>query len=309
MQWPRGPMNQLHIAAGTGSVEAVAPLLSTVNIDQGDPKGRTPLHFAATLGSARVVKLLLNKGANVSIPNHEGFTALISCAQQGHLVVCRMLVEAGADIEAANSQGSTPLYLAATRGHREIVETLIEAGANVDCRRVAGTTPLFSAAEMGHVDIVRVLLRAKADALLTRTDPSGDTWLPLDAAVATGHAEVAYELIRQRGVDGCAGPSRGVNALRLAVQFQPVHLVAKLMDAGLVDTGGALVNAAECGHEAHMKLLLRRATGGRAYLNKACDPIGVTPLLLAAGEARSHRPGSRDCSLTPGPMFRRLFNS
>lgn len=32
-----------------------------------------------------------------------------------------------------------------------------------------------------------------------------------------------------------------------------------------------------------MKLLLQRATGGRAYVSKARDHIGVTPLLFAAG--------------------------
>lgn len=291
MRWPRGPTNELHMAAGTGSVNAVTPLLSTVNINQGDPTGCTPLHFAATLGFSRVVKLLLNKGANVSIPNDEGFTALISSAQQGHLVVCKMLVGAGADIEAANDQGSTPLYLAATRGHREIVEALIEAGANVDCRRVGGTTPLYSAAERGHVGIVKLLLQAKASPLLPSTDSSGATWIPLDAAVATGHPEVAYELIRQHGIDGCGGPSRGVDALCLAVQFQPDHdVLTKLMDAGVVDTGEALLRAADCGHEASMKLLLQRATGGRAHLNKIRNPEGVTPLLFAAGVGTNPSP-------------------
>lgn len=186
-------------------------------------------------------------------------------------------MKAGADIEAANDQGSTPLYISATRGHREIMEALIEAGANVDCRRVAGTTPLFSAAERGYIDIVRLLLRAKASSLLTRTDPSGETWIPLDAAVATGHPEVACELIQQRGIDGCGGPSRGVNALSLAAQFQSIHILAKLLDAGVVDTGDALLFATELGREAPMKILLQRAPGGRAYATKAGDAMGVTP--------------------------------
>ena len=55
--------------------------------------------------------------------------------------------------------------------------------------------------------------------------------------MARGHAKVALELIQQRGLDGCGGPIRGVTALCLVVQFQPVEHLAKLMDAGLVDTG------------------------------------------------------------------------
>eukprot|EP00903_Cladosiphon_okamuranus_P008849 g8473.t1 len=228
MQWPRGPMNHLHFAACTSDMKAVKALLSStaVNIDLGDPKGHTPLHFAAILGSERVVKLLLDKGANMAVPNFEGFMVLISCAQQGHVVVCKMLVAAGADVEVANLQGSTALYTAATRGHRGIAEALIDAGVSVDRRRVAGTTPRFTAADIGHFDIAKLLLRAKADALLTRTDPSDDTWLPLDTAVATGHLEVACELIRQRGIDGCAGPSRGVSALCLPVRLQQVQVLA-----------------------------------------------------------------------------------
>lgn len=73
-QWPRGPKNRLHHAAHCGSVEGTLALLSqeSINIDQGDPEGVTPLMFAAVKGSSRVVRILLSRGANTSYSQGQG---------------------------------------------------------------------------------------------------------------------------------------------------------------------------------------------------------------------------------------------
>lgn len=80
-QCPRGPANELHSAAIQGSVERVVALLSRGSIDiidhGEDEDGRTPLIMAASEGHYRVVRILVNKGANLSRADDKGANALL----------------------------------------------------------------------------------------------------------------------------------------------------------------------------------------------------------------------------------------
>lgn len=131
----RGSLNDLHRAAFHGMTERTIALLSSgsINVDQGDPKGVTPLMFSAQEGQLHVARILLDRGANVSITDQGGFSALRSSAEYGHLAVTLQMVKAGADLELRASTGATPLHLTAQNGHPEIASALIEAGADVDC--------------------------------------------------------------------------------------------------------------------------------------------------------------------------------
>lgn len=77
-QRPRGRENELHRTVGCGSIEGTISLLSSgsIDIDQGDPKGVTPLMISAAHGHSRVVRILLEKGANVSLVDDSGYAAL-----------------------------------------------------------------------------------------------------------------------------------------------------------------------------------------------------------------------------------------
>lgn len=285
---PRGPWTELHHAV-CDSVERTAAALSTgeIDVDQANMQGQTPLMLAVFQGHARMVGLLLNKGASVSRVEDDGYTALHVSAQQGHPAVTKLLVEAGADLEARGSTaGCTPLGIAADRGHSEVMSILIEAGANPNhCRISEGVTPLYSAADNGHVDAVKLLLRAKANPLLVARPSLDSTAVPLDVAAQNGHLGVVRELIRERGIKGCGGASGGVDALAVAVHEKQVEIMEILTNAGVVDTGLALLAAAEIGFESAVKFLLRQmkwTTRGEraAYLN-TLGRTGQTPLFAA----------------------------
>ena len=288
-------MNELHRAVGSGSLQRVLALLSTksIDIDQRTlEEGFTPLMIAAFCGHFRIVRILLDEGANVSIKGENGLTALHRSAQEGHLAVTKLLVQACPDLEAMNSPDgiyrATPLHLAAESGHVGVMGELIEAGANPNCRATSGATPLYLAAFRGHVDAVKVLLRAKANPLLPTIDPSsGHKYLPLDAAAEEGRSDVVGELIQQVGIEGCVGSSAGRDALRLAARSQHVGIMATLMRAGVVDVGSeALIFAAACGRAVSTKFLLqqqpRDTRGEGAYVNARSmwgDMDGLTPLV------------------------------
>ena len=283
-------LSDLHHAAKNGSIGLIIALLSreSTDIDQGVPAGRrqgwTPLMFAASAGHARVVRILLNKGANVSIVADDGNTALLNSASQGHLVVTELLLKAGADPEATDSLGLTPLNLAAGNGDCEVVRALIAAGAHPDSRPCNGSTSLLMAVVGGHMDVLKVLLLAKANPLLLVTAPAGKTSVPLDAAAQYGRSEMVGELIRQFGIEGCGGPSGGADALVFAAREKHVDIMAMLTEAGVVDTGQAITHAAMLDREVSVKFLLqqrekRKTSGEGGAYAKTWHRLGCNALV------------------------------
>ena len=284
------------MASVDGCIERAVVLLSDglIDIDQVDPKGCTPLMLASYHGHSHVVRVLLNKRANVSIVGDGGITALHLSALQGHLAVSKMLVNAGADLEASDSaQVDTPLHLAAEDGQLGVMYVLLEAGANPNSRRSDGSTPLFMAAEGGQHNAIKMLLRAKANPLLATDPKSGRTHVPLDMAALKGHSEVVCELVHQVGIEGCGGASGGVDALRLAALGRHLSIMAVLTHAGVVDNGRALSASAAHGCELPIKFLLQQREGhGAAYVNYQ-DRLGRTPLLYALGFGGHSSPSPR----------------
>eukprot|EP00752_Nemacystus_decipiens_P012736 g11280.t1 len=255
-----------------------------IDIDQGDRAARTALMICANSGNSYAVRILLDHGANVEIVAFEGVTALHFAAEAGHPAVTKMLVDAGANTEAADSLGCTALHKAAFAHHAQVVRTLVEAGANVNSRDNHGGTPLYCASMDGDVDVTRELLLANADAQL------GGSILPIDMAAGCGHSQMVRELLRQRGIKGCGGESHGVNALHAAAQHNQLGILTMLTEAGAVDSGTALIGAAERGHEGPVKFLLQehlRKTPRRgAYVkNTRDDPFGRIPLRRSVVEA------------------------
>ena len=94
----------------------------------------TALIAAAHLGHEAIVRELCKAGAPLDHVNNLGWTALIESIVLGdggprHLATLRVLVEAGANVNIPDRGGATPLALARGRGYREMVAVLERAGA------------------------------------------------------------------------------------------------------------------------------------------------------------------------------------
>jgi ankyrin repeat protein len=180
-------MTGLHLAAYFG-VEAVIKLLLDKNADlkAADSYGWTPLLWASDRGHVEVVRLLLEKGANVNIAAPYGRTPLLLASDRGHVEVVRLLLEKGADVKTANRDGWTPLLHASEKEHVEVVRLLLEKGANVNIAAPYGRTPLLLASDRGYVEVVRLLLENGAD--VKAANSSG--LMPLYQASEKGHVEV-----------------------------------------------------------------------------------------------------------------------
>lgn len=115
------------------------------------------------------------------------YTALHRAIKKRYADLVRLLLERGADVNAATSLGETPLHTAALHGRPVEAALLLERGANPNARLSNGMTPLHWAAQRGYSEFVSLLLERSADA--RSRDKGGRT--PLDWARLKGHGETA----------------------------------------------------------------------------------------------------------------------
>jgi ankyrin repeat protein len=189
-------MTALHRAVWGGHPDIVRLLLERgAEVDAKGGGGQTPLSLAARWGRGDLVDLLLEHGADASTKDDLGRTLLHYAAQYGHVDVMRALLAHGFDVNVQATTG-TPLHSAAFRREIEAARFLLDHGANPDRRGYLGWTPLHVAASQHHVEAVRALLAAGADrSALTRSSET-----PLKLAWGTGADSVRLLL---------AGPGGG----------------------------------------------------------------------------------------------------
>ncbi|GIX72032.1 hypothetical protein CEXT_456891 [Caerostris extrusa] len=65
-----------------------------------------------------------------------------SVLKGGHKNIVKILIEKGADIDKKDDAGSTPLHLAAGRDHGDVVQLLISKGADVHAEDSSKSTTL-----------------------------------------------------------------------------------------------------------------------------------------------------------------------
>jgi ankyrin repeat protein len=137
---------------------------------------------------ARIVRMLLDAGAD---PNHSGGrhgSILAGAAHHGDPKIVRMLLNAGADVKGCHESA---LSAASFMGHEEIVRMLLNAGADVnsDCGGIR--CALQCASYQGHEQIVQLLLQAGADV----NQECAKYGSALDAAISRRRPEIADLLI------------------------------------------------------------------------------------------------------------------
>jgi peptidoglycan/LPS O-acetylase OafA/YrhL len=98
-------------ACAAGDHDLVRRLLDDgTDVNAPDPVlGVTPLSYAAIFGRDEVMKLLVQRGADVKRTNRDGGTALHGAAFLGRAGIVRELLKAGADAKRKNERGETAL--------------------------------------------------------------------------------------------------------------------------------------------------------------------------------------------------------
>lgn len=192
-------------AIARGKIECVKAHLSM------SPKNKTELLvLAIAYGQLAIIKLLLERGARVNVPNSRSVYPLHAAAFKGCATTVELLLKSGAKLNVKNILECAPLHEAASNGHVEVMKLLIDAKANLEAQCMEKCTPLHEAASFGKNDSVKLLIKERAN--LQALNFVGDT--PLHAASLQGQTSTVKLLLKM-----------GANAyVRNKLGGAPVHL-------------------------------------------------------------------------------------
>lgn len=195
----------------------------TVNINECDADGYTPLILGCTVGHHDIVDYLITSKAKIDFTAPDGASALFCAVQEGHWEVVELLIDSDADVNLQSQGGATPLYIAAQEGFKSLVHKLLDHGAKPNVR-AHGVSPLFIACQERHVSCVKELIKGKADP--NQKNKSGG--LPLIVSCFKGHVPVVRELISTSDVDPnkCAA---GISALMTAAKMKHSAVIKELV--------------------------------------------------------------------------------
>ncbi|XP_046370254.2 ankyrin-2-like [Haliotis rufescens] len=277
--------NLLHMACEGGNVELVKYVLAlnSVDINSRTEDGRTPAMIAASKGHKDMLKLLVNKGADLSLVNSHGEDVLhISLLCEDMEMVKYILTQDVVNINGADKDGRTPVSLAAENGCIDMFDLVVSKGADLSSRDVAGNTILQSACSGGNVDIVEYVLAQ--DNMLQDINRTGwNDWTPVMVAAFQGYKEV-FDLLVKKGADLAQLDKDGNTILHMAC-MKSWKIVKFLLSRNIVDINSRgsngttpLMVTACSGSKAVFELLMRKGANpslvdkdGNNILHLACS--------------------------------------
>jgi len=270
--------------------------------------GWSLLHRACEKGKPRLVKALLDAGADGNEPTKNGATPLLIAVMRAQADVAEILLEYPAVVNGLNSlftktdsKARNAFQLAVERGMSKLVDKMIDKGILPNARDAEGRTPLQHAITRGDTDMIRVLVKAGAD--VNAALPGGAT--PLLFACETPEidgddtrAKVVGALLRF-GADADR-PHAGTGEtplMRLAAQDNRSQTLGTLLgypvDRDHCDKQGMNAVFHALGNTQNLRLLLDAGAGVDArHMKDAATPLiaavkkgnpAAVRMLLAAG--------------------------
>ncbi|KAI2861456.1 hypothetical protein CBS76997_10186 [Aspergillus niger] len=264
----------------------------TSRIEPQDFEGRTALWYAVQQGNTNIIQLLLDKGADISVPDDYGETPLHMSIKDGNLSAARLLLRdptVWAPVFALHAVNNVlpPLCMAADRRRIEMVRLLVECGWYVNEVDAEGRTPLHCAADKGHYPVVQVLLSNEQLDVNARDQRESTA---LHEAAWKGHLAVADLLLTKPNIDINVEDRYGRTPLCCASHAGNLPMVELLLGRSDVQVNAEnqneqppLWSAASQGHIQVVERLLQR---GDINVNQGWGPY-FSPLLVAITRGHS----------------------
>ena len=136
-----------------------------VQVNSEDARGQTALFKACQGGNEnkRLVKTLLEQGANIHHRDHAGNTPIVWTCKHNHLEVVKVLCKEGANVHDKNNAGTTAIINAAVLGKDNLLKFLIQKGANVNDIDDNGKTPLLVSMINRQIPVTEMLMKHGAE--------------------------------------------------------------------------------------------------------------------------------------------------
>ena len=270
---------------------------------------KTPLHEACASGHAKIVEILLAKGALVDAHRTHSWTPLMYAASRDHVSVARLLLEHGSPIEARNQDGMTAVYLAAREGAARCVRLMLgwngvgdnaNSGLEKDDEALLNMasntqrTPLHVAIKYNQSAIVDMLFREAALDCSVVDSRKWGMWH--EAAAVDAVSVIEVHLVPHSAPHATSRDARGRTPLAIAalhgslqvmtllLNFDRNSLFRELVDAPDDDGNAPLALAASKGHADMCKMLIETQS---VNVDRPCARGKRYALHLAAGFGHS----------------------
>lgn len=178
-------------AISRNDLEAAMKTVGVKNIEElaylTDIKGSTLLSYAAELGRAKPIRILLSKVLDpqqlMQKKNNRGYTALLFAARFGHTkAITAMLKAAGNPQQLAeqieDAQGINPLITAAYNGHENVITAILKSVSNpqqlAEQRDKDGHTALIHASFNGQIGVIAAIFSGVSNPQLLAEQQSND---------------------------------------------------------------------------------------------------------------------------------------
>ncbi|KAK7971554.1 hypothetical protein PG989_016570 [Apiospora arundinis] len=254
-----------------------------INLCAEDKDGFSALRLAVRKGHQRVIRTLVEGGADINVPStRDGWLILNQAASYGKDKLVRFLIPKGADLHRPDRDGFTSLQLSVQYGHTETAYTLLRAGADRSVKDKHGNTLLHNYIEnwSNIHDNSLFWILVECGCSLEERNAYGMT--PLESAITRNNMSAAWLLIH-KGANLSAKNRQGQTPLHTAVACNQLPIVNLLLDQGasheaLNDEGRSPMHtAASLNYIPEMTAFLCRGKGLHVR-NKS----GLTPLHTAA---------------------------
>ncbi|XP_044756772.1 transient receptor potential cation channel subfamily A member 1 isoform X2 [Coccinella septempunctata] len=184
----------LHYASREGHIRSLENLIrlgAVINLKNNN--NESPLHFAARYGRFHTVKQLLDSEKGTFIINEcdgEGLTPLHIASQHGHARIVQLLLNRGALLHRDHN-GRNPLHLAAMNGFTQTMELLLSVHSHLlDQTDKDGNTALHLATMENKPNAISLLLSMECKLLHNSTELSA-----IDYAIYYKYPEAALAMV------------------------------------------------------------------------------------------------------------------
>ena len=219
----------------SGSRSMVNQLLSNIHEVESVIRRCHPeiIHWAASLGSFDIMKLVIDAGVDVNYRNELGVTALHVAARTGETKIAELLLADGARWD--KSEGivhceSTPLWLAVSYNRTSTALALLDGGAKSTMPHRFLWTLLHQCVRLGNVEVTSKIL--ELDILANGLKSQDRTWTPLMTAVQRQDLRMV-QLLVEHGADVNIEDLRTAHTpLIIAVSNGDTQIINKLLSEG-----------------------------------------------------------------------------
>lgn len=228
-EWPGQRLHQYAIFDRSDAMLDILQGEERRNINAPDKCGRTPVYTAVSNNSIKSLEILLQHGADPSIPGGErvnNMTPLHQALIEFKLDAIRLLLQYGADLNLCDKSGLTPVSLARNIGSQQYIDIFEKEDQRRRENAMRVVADFYSACEEGDLSKVKDILRVPPPAgwELANIEVSGKGQTPLTIAILKGDPEITSELLGTI----TQLPSQP-SIIHLAVELAQVEIVRQLL--------------------------------------------------------------------------------